>query len=189
MRLHVPWARPGLAPLAGERVKLVIPTIDHFEAWAALRLESRRFLEPWEPEWHDSDLTKSAFKTRLRRYAELRKQDLAEAYFLLAGKTLVGSITLTNIRRGVAQTATIGYWIGQPYARQGLMTEALGLLEDRAFGDLALHRIEAACLPRNHASVALLEKCGFEREGLARSYLKIAGQWEDHVLFAKIKRI
>ena len=98
----------------------------------------------------------------------------------------MGALTLSNVRRGVAQTATLGYWMGKPFARQGYMTGAVKLMLDVAFRHLWLHRIEAACLPSNQASIGLLGKCGFAPEGLARGYLKIAGEWRDHLLFARL---
>lgn len=100
---------------------------------------------------------------------------------------LVGGITLGNIRRGVGQNGMIGYWSGEPYAGKGYMTEALSLVIPFAFDQLRLHRIEAACIPHNQRSIRLLEKAGFEREGLLRSYLKINGFWQDHLLFALIE--
>ena len=100
---------------------------------------------------------------------------------------MLGALTLSNVRRGVAQMATLGYWIGAPFARQGYMTDALQALLPFAFDHLHLHRVEAACLPRNDASIALLRRAGFEQEGLARSYLKINGAWQDHLLFARLR--
>jgi ribosomal-protein-alanine N-acetyltransferase len=95
-------------------------------------------------------------------------------------------VTINNVRRGVAQAASLGYWMGAPFARQGYMTEALTALIPFAHGALQLKRIEAACLPHNAASVRLLEKLKFTREGLARQYLCIAGEWQDHLLFARV---
>ena len=88
---------------------------------------------------------------------------------------LVGGLTLANIRRGVAQAGSLGYWIGEPFARRGLMTGAVRALVPFAFGSLRLHRLEAACIPSNAASIRLLEKTGFVREGYAREYLASTG--------------
>jgi ribosomal-protein-alanine N-acetyltransferase len=76
--------------------------------------------------------------------------------------------------------------MGKPFAHQGYMTGAVRLMLEVAFRHLALHRVEAACLPHNQASIALLTRCGFAQEGLARGYLKIAGAWRDHLLFARL---
>ncbi|MCX8506591.1 MAG: GNAT family protein [Alphaproteobacteria bacterium] len=100
-----------------------------------------------------------------------------------AGTLLVGGITLSHVRRGAAQSGTIGYWIGKPYSNRGYMTEALRLVIRFAFEELGLHRLDAACLPNNTASLALLRRVGFTEEGYARQYLKIGGAWEDHITF------
>ena len=100
---------------------------------------------------------------------------------------LLGAITLDNIRRGPAQTGTIGYWIGAPFARQGFMREAIAGLVHHAFAVMDLSRIEAACLPENAASRGVLEKAGFKYEGVAQSYLQINGRWRNHVLYANLR--
>ena len=100
---------------------------------------------------------------------------------------LLGAITLDNIRRGPAQSGTIGYWIGQDFARQGYMREAIGVLVHHAFTALDLSRIEAACLPENVASRGVLEGSGFKYEGVAQSYLQIDGRWRNHVLYANLR--
>jgi [ribosomal protein S5]-alanine N-acetyltransferase len=169
----------------GSKVSLRAPMPDNFEQWSQLRLGSRNFLEPWEPSWDHQELSKEAFRSRVKRYQQLRKDDVAYAYFIFRGEQLTGAITLSNVRRGISQMGTLGYWIGAEFARQGLMSDALGVLCTHAFSELHLHRLEAACLPRNTASIRLLEKTNFEREGYAKSYLKIAGRWEDHLLFAR----
>ncbi len=165
-----------------------VPEMGDYEQWARLRQESREFLTPWEPTWPAGDLTRTAFRSRIRQYWRDIDEDAAYPYFIfdVSGQLLVGALTLSNVRRGVAQTGTMGYWIGQRYARQGYMTSAVRLVITFAFHQLGLHRVEASCLPHNRASIGLLEKCGFEREGLARDYLKIAGEWRDHLLFARL---
>ncbi len=99
---------------------------------------------------------------------------------------LVGGLTLSNIRRGVAQCCSVGYWIGEPYQRCGLMSDAVRTVLPFAFDVLNLHRVEAACLPSNKASINLLRGCRFTEEGFARRYLKINGVWQDHLLFAVV---
>jgi [ribosomal protein S5]-alanine N-acetyltransferase len=100
---------------------------------------------------------------------------------------LLGGCTISNVRRGVTQCAAIGYWVGEPYARQGRMFAALRLLLPFAFGALTLHRIEAACIPENEASGKLLRKLGFREEGRALRYLQINGEWRDHILFGLLQ--
>jgi len=170
----------------GGRVTLRTPQMSDYQAWAELRAESRAFLTPWEPTWSRDELTRTAFRRRLKHYARDMREDQAYPFFIFQTATdaMLGGVTVSNIRRGVAQSGAIGYWIGRSHAREGNMTVALRALIPFAFDTLGLHRIEAACLPHNAASIGLLVKCGFEREGYARRYLRINGAWQDHVLFA-----
>jgi ribosomal-protein-alanine N-acetyltransferase len=180
------WSEP-LPVIHGDGVFLRIPQMADWNEWARLREASRDFLVPWEPLWPSDDLTHRAFRRRLRRYAREMRDDLGYPFliFRTADRALLGGITLTNIRRGVAQVASLGYWTGAPFAGKGYMTAALAALIPFAHGTLRLKRIEAACLPHNVASVRLLERLGFVREGYAREYLCIAGKWQDHLLFAR----
>jgi ribosomal-protein-alanine N-acetyltransferase len=174
--------------VAGDGVTLRLPQSGDYAAWASLREQSRAFLTPWEPTWPADDLTRTAFRRRIRRYAEDQRNDIAYAFMVFreGDDALVGGLTLANIRRGVAQAGSIGYWVGAPYARQGYMTAALRTLIPFGFGALRLHRLEAACIPTNAASIGLLEKTGFRREGYARQYLCINGIWQDHLLYARL---
>jgi ribosomal-protein-alanine N-acetyltransferase len=99
---------------------------------------------------------------------------------------LTGGITLTNVRRGVAQMGSVGYWCGRPFTRQGLTLGAVRALSEFSFRTLALHRLEAACIPDNTPSRRLLGQAGFVEEGFAQAYLKINGAWRDHVLFGLV---
>jgi [ribosomal protein S5]-alanine N-acetyltransferase len=160
-----------------------------FPAWSLLRERSRVFLMPWEPTWPADDLTRASFRRRIRRHSEEMEQD--EAYSLLlfreSDDVLLGGLTIGQIRRGVAQAATLGYWMGQPFAGQGWMARAVRAATGFAFATLRLHRIEAACLPANEASIRLLTRTNFRQEGLARAYLRINGMWQDHLLFALLE--
>ena len=178
-----------LPAVTGNGVMLRMPIASDFPEWATLREQSRAFLTPWEPIWPPDDLTRSAFRRRLRRYAEDQRSDAAYAFLIFrAGDgAMVGGLTLANIRRGVAQAGSIGYWVGQPFARQGYLTAAVRALIPFCFGSLRLHRLEAACIPTNKPSIALLEKTGFQREGYARGYLCINGVWQDHLLYSRLK--
>jgi ribosomal-protein-alanine N-acetyltransferase len=175
--------------ITGGGVLLRTPVSSDYAEWAAVREKSRDFLTPWEPTWPADDLTRSAFRRRLKRYAEDQRGDLAYAFLIFRSEdgALVGGLTLANIRRGVAQAGSIGYWVGQPFARKGYMTAAVRALIPFCFGTLRLHRLEAACIPDNAASIGLLEKTGFRREGYARGYLCIDGVWQDHLLYARLK--
>ena len=183
------WIAPesGLR-VEGEGVWLRPPRAADFAEWRELRAQSRAFLQPWEPTWPADDLSRAAFRRRLLAYARDREAGLAYTFFVLrtADDALTGGITLSNIRRGVAQMGSIGYWCGRPFARQGLTLGAVRAVSDFAFRSLGLHRLEAACIPENAPSRSLLQKEGFQEEGFARAYLKINGVWRDHVLFGLV---
>ncbi|MDD4615675.1 MAG: GNAT family protein [Alphaproteobacteria bacterium] len=183
--------RPPLdTHLAGPNVTLRMFDVEDWNAWHSLRELSRAYLEPWEPKWPSHALTYGYYCSLLRRHWRDWRSGHAYAFgiFLRSGDrpaTLVGGITLGDILYAAAQKGTVGYWIGKPYANQGLMTEALGLICDFAFSTLKLQRIEASCLPTNEPSKAVLRHCGFEQEGYAKAYLQINGKREDHILWGK----
>ncbi len=178
-----------LPSIVGEGVMLRTPQATDHGDWAALREASRDFLTPWEPTWPVDDLSRSAFRRRIRRYAEDLRTDQGYAFLIIRGSdnALVGGLTLANVRRGVAQAGSLGYWMGQPFVRRGYMTAAVRAVIPFAFGTLRLHRVEAACIPTNTASIRLLENTGFVREGYARNYLCINGIWQDHLLYGRLK--
>ncbi len=175
--------------LEGNKALLRPPALDDWHEWSALRSESRGFLAPWEPLWPADALSEGVYQRRMRRIAAEWRDDEGYSFHVCDRATgrLVGGIGLTQIKRGIAQTGVIGYWVGQRYARQGYTIEATRLLTDFAFTRLGLHRVEATCIPDNDASRFLLEKLGFKQEGYARRYLKIAGEWADHLLYAVIQ--
>ena len=174
--------------LVGRKVMLRLPRSKDYAEWAKLRSESRAFLEPWEPRWARDELERPAWRQRLRRYRNDFAAGAGASFFIFETGTgaLAGGITVSNIRHGVSQSASIGYWMGERFAGRGLMAEAVELVVDHCFRTLRLHRLEAACIPENNRSVRVLEKAGFEREGLLHSYLKINGIWQDHYLYALI---
>jgi len=173
----------------GRRVRVRPPALSDWPAWARIRAESRDFLSAWEPTWPADALSRTAFRRRLRRYARDARDGTGFSFVVLrrGDDRLVGGITLSNVRRGVTQSCSAGYWIGKAYARQGLMYDALTAVMDWVFDDLGLHRLEAACLPQNEPSRRLLLKCGFSEEGQARKYLMIDGAWRNHLLFAMLQ--
>jgi ribosomal-protein-alanine N-acetyltransferase len=176
------------APIVGRGITLRVPVMSDYAQWAELRALSRAHLTPWEPQWTSDELTRSAYRRRLRHYTREAREDLGYAFFIFsaADNALLGGLTLTNVRRGISQSGTLGYWMGLPYVRRGFMSAAVDVLLGYGFEELRLHRIEAACMPSNGASIRVLERCGFEREGMARSYLKINGVWQDHLLFGRV---
>ena len=172
--------------ISTETVTLRSPAMGDYQSWSELRGASRTFLTPWEPVWPVDDLTRPAYRRRLRRYQ--REIQEATGYpflvFRSADMALVGGLTLSHVVRGVTQSCSLGYWMGERFAGRGFMTAAVKAVIPFVFDTLRLHRLEAACLPHNAASIRLLEKAGFTREGYARRYLNIDGRWQDHLLFA-----
>ncbi len=168
---------------------LRLPTHADWRAWSQLRADSAAHLTPWEPVWAHDHLSRRAFTNRV--YWAGRSENLGTALPLLlirrSDESLLGAITLDNIRRGPVQAGTLGYWIGAPFARQGYMREALQQVVHHAFHKMDLSRIEAACLPENAASRGVLEGSGFKYEGVAQSYLQINGRWRNHVLYANLR--
>lgn len=169
----------------GDLVTLRPPRAADYGEWRELRALSKPFLQPWEPVWPADDLSRAAYRRRLAAYARDRETGLAYPFFVFrnADDALTGGVTLSNIRRGVAQMGSVGYWCGRPFVRQGLTLAAVRAISGFAFRSLGLHRLEAACIPDNRPSRDLLMKAGFSEEGYARAYLKINGAWRDHVLF------
>jgi len=178
-----------LSAIVGDTVVLRVPQMSDYAEWAALREASREFLTPWEPTGPPDDLTRASYRRRIKRYAEDQRSDLAYPLFVFrkSDNVLVGGLTLANIRRGCAQAGNLGYWMGAAHSRRGYMTAAVKAVIPFAFETLRLHRVEAACIPANIASIRLLEKTGFRREGFAREYLCIDGAWQDHLLYARLK--
>ena len=178
-RLRIETARLTLRP----------PTHADYRPWTALRRDSADFLTPWEPAWARDHLTRKAFSNRVYWAQRTINGGTALPLFLerRSDGALLGAITLDNIRRGPAQAGTLGYWIGETFARQGFMREAIEAVVHHAFHRMELSRVEAACLPENIASRGVLEKSGFKYEGVAQSYLQINGRWRTHVLYAALR--
>lgn len=170
------------------RMILRPPRLSDWAEWAKLREQSRTFLTPWEPTWPRDALTRAAYRDRVVYYAQEWHRGSGYLFFLTRkeDRRLMGGISIAEVRRGISQTGTAGYWLGEPYAQQGYMTEALEAMIRFGFATLSLHRIEAACMPNNVPSRKLLAKCGFSEEGYASKYLRIDGEWADHVLFARL---
>ena len=172
-----------------DRLLLRPPIHADYRDWVALRSSNRDFLKPWDPLWAEDHLTRRSFTNRV--YWAQRSVAGSNALPLLvlckSDLAMMGGITLDNIRRGPAMAGTLGYWIGHDYIRNRYMSEAVEGVVNYAFGRLDLSRIEAACLPENAASRGVLEKSGFKYEGVAQSYLQIAGRWRTHVLYACLR--
>lgn len=180
--------QPETPDLNSASHRLRLPRYDDFEQWHALRRDSRAFLQPWEPTWRSDELTERAFRARVVRNNQEFQSGLAVPFLLFSqtDHVLLGGLTIGLIRRGASQSCMIGYWMGERHAGKGHMFAALQLAIPYIFRGLELHRIEAACIPDNEKSIRLLEKAGFQREGLLREYLKINGQWRDHAMLSRL---
>jgi ribosomal-protein-alanine N-acetyltransferase len=179
--------------LVGPRVVLRMGDPADWRAWRQVREASRAYLAPWEPLWPPNALTYGFFCSLLRRHWREWRQGRGYGFLIFLRRVdgsegpPIGGIALNDVMRGVAQKGTLGYWMGEAYSGRGYMTEAVGLVCDFAFNTLRLHRVEAACLPRNEPSKALLKRTGFEQEGYAKAYLQINGAWEDHILWSRTR--
>ncbi len=189
MALFGVLGRRGM-PIVGEGLYLRPSELRDFVDWTSLREQSRAFLTPWEPVWPADDLTRASFRYRVKRHAEEMARDEAYSFFIFreSDDVLLGGLSFGYVRRGVSQSASLGYWMGETYAGKGYMTRAVRLACAYIFEKQGLHRIEAACLPTNEPSKRLLTRVGFHQEGYARSYLNINGEWRDHLLFALLDR-
>ena len=174
--------------LEGVGVRLRPHRASDYAEWSDLRERSRGFLQPWEPTWPADDLTRASYRRRLSAYAQDIERGAAYTFLVFrhGDGAMVGGITLSNVRRGVAQMGSIGYWVGQPFTRRGYTLAAVRTVTGFCFQRLGLHRVEAACIPANGPSRGVLTQAGFEPEGVARAYLKINGDWCDHLLFGLV---
>ncbi|MDY0008771.1 MAG: GNAT family protein [Bdellovibrionales bacterium] len=185
------WKRhkPALPPrLDADRIYLRLPEASDAEAWVAQIQRNAEFLRPWSPASSLRQVNRHGFTARRALWQYDSRQGCAHVFFIFRqdDNALIGGITLGNIMRSAAQMATIGYWLDGDLRGRGLMAEAVGRLSDYAFNDMGLHRLQAGCLPENRASHRVLEKNGFQAEGIARGYIKIDGTWRDHLIFSKL---
>ncbi|MED1740143.1 GNAT family protein [Bacillus swezeyi] len=172
----------------GKNVYIRPLTAEDAEACLKLQTDNRLFFEQFSMERNDDFYTIEGQKKRLQRFYENMQND--EDYycgiFHQADDALIGTINLFQILRGSLQSAFIGYFLDEKHNGKGYTTEAAKLMVEYAFEDLKLHRVEAGVMPRNIASIRVLEKAGFHKEGIARKNVKINGKWEDHQLLAVI---
>lgn len=172
-------------PLArGVRVVLRVPVESDRPELEALRRASREWLAPWEPFTPEGRLQDDA--TFAERAIATAETDTGRRHLVCLASTgqIAGMCNLSQVFRGPFDNAVMGWWRGPMFGGQGLMTEGIGLVLGRAFGELGLHRVEANIMPRNAPSKALAERCGFRLEGYSPNYLQIAGAWEGHDRYA-----
>jgi ribosomal-protein-alanine N-acetyltransferase len=145
---------------------------------AALLVENRAFLAPFEPLREEEFFTVAGQRERIEAVG-------SAAFAILWDEQIAGTLTISNIVYGPFRSANLGYWVAERLNGRGLATKAVGEVVEMAFGRLGLHRLEAATLVDNRASQRVLEKNRFERIGVAARYLEIAGEWRDHLLFQR----
>jgi ribosomal-protein-alanine N-acetyltransferase len=162
--------------------------VDQAELEREYYLENRAHLKPWEPARDKSFYALDKARARLQLSGEAFEKGTACHFAILDNATgrMIGTCNFSNIVRGVFQACYLGYSIAASHEGKGLMYEALDAAIKYMFEKQGLHRIMANHLPENERSANLLKRLGFEREGLAKSYLKIAGKWRDHVLNSKV---
>lgn len=166
----------------GERVYLCRPTEADRAEFDAVVAASRAFHAPWEPRMPAGTDPRARFNRVLAENATGRSHKLLVRRN--RDDAALGCMNVNNVVLGVFQSAMLGYWIGAPFAQKGYMTEALQLALALSFDGLGLHRVEANIRPNNAASIALVERAGFRNEGYSPKYLKIDGDWRDHVRYA-----
>ena len=172
-----------------DRCCLRLPQLKDYEIWVNLRRKSENFLSEWEPERDKNFYSQSSFKARVTwaKHKFNEKKVIHVFIFRQKDGILMGAITLSHLKRGAAQSGSIGYWLGEPYIKNGYMSESLRALIFQVFKNFEVSRIEAATLPENKASRSLLENIGFKYEGVAQSYLQIAGRWRNHVMYSLLR--
>jgi ribosomal-protein-alanine N-acetyltransferase len=174
--------------LDAKRVVLRAPRATDIAELRGLLIRNAEHLRPWSPSPPPG--TNPAGFTELGRSIARHRRDwkAGSGYVFVMQlrvprEPIVGRIALTSVTRGPFQSAQLGYWMDAGHVRRGLMSEAVDAMLGFAFGRLGLHRLQAAVMPTNHASRSILQKRGFREEGYAERYLRIAGKWEDHVLY------
>jgi ribosomal-protein-alanine N-acetyltransferase len=152
---------------------------------AQLYSENRDFLAPLEPLRPEAFYSFEGQRRHIAQLSDRRAAGAAYPFVIVVGGRPVGAINISNVVRGAFQSCNVGYWVAREHNGLGYATAALGLVCERAFGELGLHRVEAGTLLHNVASQRVIEKNGFTRIGIAPRYLQIAGEWSDHVLFQR----
>lgn len=171
--------------IESSRLYLRYPRRTDFRTWQRLREASRDHLTPFEPRWAPDANSKREWGIRMRAWRQAQRDKRGFTFLIFARETdmLLGGVAVTNVRWGAARTATLGYWLGADAAGQGFMTEAVKAVCEWAKSDLELARLEAGTVEENARSQRVLERAGFCKEGLAKSYLQIAGERRDHILY------
>lgn len=175
--------------IPAERLALMAARKSDYEEWAELRRISRAHLEPWEPSWPRDALSRKDWHRRVSAWSRAWKSSSGYVFLIRrhSDNALLGGASLTHVRGWPANSASLGYWMGEPHGGQGYMKEAVNALCEWAFPMLNLARVEAGIVPENDRSRRVLEGTGFAEEGRATAYLEIAGTRRDHILFALVR--
>jgi ribosomal-protein-alanine N-acetyltransferase len=150
---------------------------------AELLRANREFIAPWDPIRDDEYFTVDGQRKLIRAALD---SEANEPHVIEVDGAIAGRVNLNNVVRGPFQSCSLGYWVSRHVNGRGVATAAVGQIVRIAFGDLGLHRVEAGTLLHNTGSQRVLDRNGFVRFGLAPKYLKIAGAWQDHVLYQRI---
>ncbi|MEU4561316.1 GNAT family N-acetyltransferase [Actinoplanes sp. NPDC023936] len=158
-------------------------TVEDAAELAALLTANRDYLAPWDPIRDDGFYTEDGQRELI---AHALRSGAAHPYVIVEDDTIVGRVNLNNVVRGPFLSASLGYWVAERAAGRGVATAAVAAVVGKAFTEHGLHRVEAGTLTHNVRSQRVLERNGFTRFGLAPRYLKIAGEWQDHILFQRL---
>ncbi|GIU85133.1 MAG: ribosomal-protein-alanine N-acetyltransferase [Acidimicrobiales bacterium] len=174
--------------LFGRRVMLRPLEPRDFEQWRKVRIRSGDWLTKWEPArlpgQPDPVEDRQAFALRCSARERERQLGTGYGFGVFVDGEFAGEVNISTVQRGPFQSAYVGYWIDRERAGRGYIPEALVVVFQFAFEQLALHRLEIAIIPRNRASRRVVEKLGLREEGLSVRYLEINGVWEDHLRYA-----
>lgn len=160
--------------------------LDDAQSWLDLRRKNYDFRSQFIPMLPDRYSSLNEQRKVIEQVIENWEKGLGYGFgvFLSTHHQLIGRVNLNHVVRGAWDNCLIGYFIDQELNGRGYATEAVRQAVDFAFHQVGLHRVEAAVLPFNKASIRVLEKCGFRKEGYAKHYLKLNGKWEDHLIYA-----
>lgn len=174
--------------IEGEKIYLKALEEADAESMLALQLRNKDFFARYSSTRNEDFYTLEYQLEAIRKNAGQREKDERYSFgiFLKATDELIGSISLSEVLRGSLQSCFVGYALDKPQNGKGYTTEAVRLLVDFGFKELKLHRIEAGVMPHNLGSIRVLEKAGFQKEGIARKNVEINGKWEDHQVLAII---
>lgn len=161
-----------------ERIGIRRPAAGDEKEFIALIQASKSLHDPW--------VNMPDSPQRYAEYLQSRNGQTDDGFLICRRESgqIIGVVNLNCIVRRAFQSTFLGYAIGAPFARQGYMTEAIQLVSRFAFAEMKLHRLEANVQPGNAASIALVKKCGFRKEGFSPRYLMINGEWRDHERWA-----